>query len=107
PCPCHAGATRGRIARPQPLCADLKLLRARHRTTVLVARDFSIRSRASSRVAPQSLRAHAVALKQLDSGQLKFLKRLGGHPKCTTHGRFKVYQGSVATFGLESVPALR
>jgi len=29
---------------------------------------------------------------------------LGGHPKCTSRGRLKVYQGSVATFRPESVP---
>ncbi len=26
-----------------------------------------------------------------------FLLLLGGHPKCTTGGRLKMYQGSVAT----------
>jgi hypothetical protein len=26
---------------------------------------------------------------------------LGGHPKCTSRGRLKMYQGSVATFGLK------
>jgi hypothetical protein len=32
---------------------------------------------------------------------------LGGHPKCTGRGHFKVYQGSVATLEGESVPPLR
>jgi len=30
----------------------------------------------------------------------------GGHPKCTSRGRLKMYQGSVATFRRENVPPM-
>ena len=32
---------------------------------------------------------------------------LGGHPKCTTRGQLKMYQGSVATFRPENVPPMK
>ena len=35
------------------------------------------------------------------SGQYYFCEFPGGHPKCTSGGRLKTYQGSVATFGLK------
>ncbi len=60
-------------------------------------------------VAREHLRAHIshyrLAIQHLQ-GRIDGIT-LGGHPKCTSRGRLKMYQGSVATFGVESVPPVR
>jgi hypothetical protein len=52
-------------------------------------------SRRKVRLGPETVAVLREHLKRNFGSDYVFMS-VGGHPKCTTHGRLKMYQGSVA-----------